>query len=428
MSGSGHLAAAEIARRELRLFLSMAEQNGMDADGQRRWLLVSQDDWQSWLGILQDEPLPPRPALPLLLRRLGSLTSRMDRLPNAGRGVCHSPGRAMACTVDPAVPLPPERLYRPADLAALSFETTQELAPPRELADQPRAHEAIRFGTEMAVRGFNIFAIGAIGAHIQGSVRALLEDAAGKRPKPSDWVYVNNFATPHRPVAIALPPGRAPALDKALDDLIDDLKVSLPAAFESEDYQKRRSGIEQEIRGKQRARLHRAARQGDGQGHRDPAHADGLRDGADEGRPGGAARRVQCLARRAAASGAGGDRGTGKGSGGDAARSAAPRARAARRGAQARSRNRTLRHRAADRGLQAQFADLPKVAAAPRRDPGRHPGERRAVHQSAGDGRGSRARRHAARQPVRSLRGQRAGHPRGRTRPAPRWSRKCIRR
>ena len=42
---------------------------------------------------------------------------------------------------------------------------------------------------------------------------------------PSDWVYVNNFTTPHRPVAIALPPGRAPALDKALDRLIDDLKV-----------------------------------------------------------------------------------------------------------------------------------------------------------------------------------------------------------
>ena len=85
MIGTGYTEAAEIARRELRLFLSMAEQNGMDADGQRRWLLVSQDDWQRWLGILDDEPLPPRPALPLLLRRLGSLTSRMDRLPNAGR-------------------------------------------------------------------------------------------------------------------------------------------------------------------------------------------------------------------------------------------------------------------------------------------------------------------------------------------------------
>ncbi len=32
--------------------------------------------------------------------------------------------------------------------------------------------------------------------------------------------------------------------------LIDDLKASLPAAFESEDYQKRRGAIEQEIRGR----------------------------------------------------------------------------------------------------------------------------------------------------------------------------------
>jgi lon-related putative ATP-dependent protease len=150
----------------------------------------------------------------------------------------------------PISPLPPDRLYRQADIAALHFETTRELAPLDEFADQPRAHEAIRFGTDMAVRGFNIFAIGAIGAHIQGSVRALLEDAASSRPKPSDWVYVNNFATPHRPVAIALPPGRAPALGKALDGLIDDLKAALPAAFESEDYQKRRGAIEQEIRGR----------------------------------------------------------------------------------------------------------------------------------------------------------------------------------
>src|SRR5271157_2378741 len=151
---------------------------------------------------------------------------------------------------EPTSPLPPDRLYRQADIAALRFETTRELAPLREFADQPRAHEAIRFGTEMAVGGFNIFAIGANGARIQGSVRALLEDATVKRPRPSDWVYVNNFATPYRPTVIALPSGRAPVLDKALDRLIDDLKVSQPAAFESEDYQKRRCGIEQDIRGR----------------------------------------------------------------------------------------------------------------------------------------------------------------------------------
>ena len=154
----------------------------------------------------------------------------------------------------PISPLSPERLYRQADIGTLPFETTRELTPLLEFADQPRAHEAIRFGTEMAVRGFNVFAIGANGARIQSSVRALLEQAAGERPRPSDWVYVNNFATPHRPMALALPSGQAPALDRAMNHLIDDLKVSLPAAFESEDYQKRRSGIEQEIRsGNERA-------------------------------------------------------------------------------------------------------------------------------------------------------------------------------
>ena len=152
--------------------------------------------------------------------------------------------------MDPVPPLPSARLYRPADLAALDFVTTRDLTPLHAFAEQPRAHSAIRFGTEMAVRGFNIVAIGANGARIEASVRALLRQAADKRSKPSDWVYVNNFTTPHRPVAIALPAGRAPALEKALDRLIDDLKASLRAAFESEDYQKRRTAIEQEVRGR----------------------------------------------------------------------------------------------------------------------------------------------------------------------------------
>ena len=146
--------------------------------------------------------------------------------------------------------LPPERLYRVANLAALEFTTTADLVAPAALVEQPRAYEAIRFGTEMAVRGFNIFAIGANGAQIQGSVRALLDNAADTRPTPADWVYIYNFVAPHRPVAIALPSRRAPELAKAVDRLIDDVKLSLPAAFESEDYQKRRGTVEQGIRGR----------------------------------------------------------------------------------------------------------------------------------------------------------------------------------
>jgi predicted ATP-dependent protease len=147
-------------------------------------------------------------------------------------------------------PLSIDRLYRATDLAGLEFATTADLAPLPGLINQPRAHEAISFGAEIGQRGFNIFAIGASGARMQQSVRALLEEAARSRPLPPDWVYVNNFAAPHRPVSISLPGRRAPAFQKAMHDLIEDLRASLPAIFESEDYQKRRGGIEQSIQAK----------------------------------------------------------------------------------------------------------------------------------------------------------------------------------
>ncbi len=148
----------------------------------------------------------------------------------------------------PAVaPLPADRLYRAADPKALSFATTADLTPLPGLIDQPRARDAIDLGTCITRQGFNIFAIGSAGARIPQSVLQALNESAFERPAPPDWVYVNNFADPHRPVAISLPAGRAPALHKSVHELIEEVKVALPALFEGEDYQKRRTAIEQSI-------------------------------------------------------------------------------------------------------------------------------------------------------------------------------------
>ena len=144
--------------------------------------------------------------------------------------------------------LPPERLARRTDPASLAFTTTAELAPVDGVVAQPRAADAIRLGSFIPVRGFNVFAIGASGARVQQAVARMLVEPANARPKPPDWVYVNNFAAPHCPRAIKLPAGRAPALQKAMQRLIEDLRVALPAAFESEDYQRRRAAIEESIR------------------------------------------------------------------------------------------------------------------------------------------------------------------------------------
>ena len=148
----------------------------------------------------------------------------------------------------PPAPLPPARLYRPADLGTLSFTTTADLEPIQGLVGQERAQDALHFGTEIGIRGFNIFAVGASTARIQHAVRAFLDDAAKERPAPKDWVYVNNFTTPHKPIALSLPTGRAPALRDEMKHLIDDLKVAIPTVFESEDYQRRRGAIEDEFR------------------------------------------------------------------------------------------------------------------------------------------------------------------------------------
>jgi hypothetical protein len=147
--------------------------------------------------------------------------------------------------------LAPAELYRPADLSSVAFTTTAELDPIDGLVGQQRALKAIEFGTGIGQPGFNLFVIGPNGTGMQQAVRTLLLEIARKRPQPPDWVYVNNFENPHKPIAIQFPTGRAIEFRDEMHDLIEDLKVALPAVFESEDYQARRSAIDQSFQSKQ---------------------------------------------------------------------------------------------------------------------------------------------------------------------------------
>ncbi len=161
-------------------------------------------------------------------------------------------------------PLRTGQLYRATDLVHLKFSTTAELQPIDGLIGQERAFEAIRFGTEVDSSGFNLFAIGPHGAHMQQAIKALLADECCKKPKPSDWVYVHNFKDADRPVALELPAGRAPQFQEAMHKLIDDLKTALPAVFQSEDYQTRHGVIDdsfQKRQGQAFSELHEKANQ-----------------------------------------------------------------------------------------------------------------------------------------------------------------------
>ncbi len=154
---------------------------------------------------------------------------------------------------DSATPsaLQPEQLYRPADASALAFETTAELTPLDGLVGQERALGALKFGTQIQKSGFNLFVIGSPGSRMEQAVESVLKTTAWDRPAPTDWVYVNNFEDPRRPIAIQLPAGRAPEFRDAMQEVTRDLKIALPALFESEDYQARRAAIDQTFQAKQ---------------------------------------------------------------------------------------------------------------------------------------------------------------------------------
>jgi lon-related putative ATP-dependent protease len=154
-------------------------------------------------------------------------------------------------SVSSILPLSADRLYRRCDVSKLPFATTADLQPIEGLLGQKRALDAINFGTRINTPGFNLFVIGPHAARMQEAVKAVLREEARTRPTPSDWVYVNNFEDPERPIAIELPAGRSRTFAAAMRELIDDLKAALPAVFQSEDYQTRRSAIDESFQKKQ---------------------------------------------------------------------------------------------------------------------------------------------------------------------------------
>ena len=124
------------------------------------------------------------------------------------------------------IPLSTEQLYRPANLSAVAFQTTADLVPAEGLVGQQRAMDAIGFGTRIKQAGFNLFVIGPNGALAQQAVETILRDAARDQKPPADWVYVNNFVAPQKPIAIQLPAGRAAEFRDAMHELVEDLKVA----------------------------------------------------------------------------------------------------------------------------------------------------------------------------------------------------------
>ncbi|MEM9030538.1 MAG: AAA family ATPase [Pseudomonadota bacterium] len=143
------------------------------------------------------------------------------------------------------IPLPAAELRRTIDPASLNLTTTEDLEPAVGLIGQDRALRAIEFATSMPTYDYNLFVLGPPASGKSTAVRAFLKDKTSQPRPVSDWIYVNNFEDPNRPRALSLPCGRSPALRAAMIAALEELRQTVPAMFESEDYQSRRRTIEE---------------------------------------------------------------------------------------------------------------------------------------------------------------------------------------
>lgn len=144
--------------------------------------------------------------------------------------------------------LSPAELRPRFDPKRFSFKTTAELKPVDQIVGQDRAVAAIRFGIGIDKGGYNLFAMGPEQTGKYQVVRQFLEKAAAREPTPGDWCYVNNFADEKKPRALELPAGKAAALRERMSEFIEELKVAIPAVFESDDYRARRKAIEEHFK------------------------------------------------------------------------------------------------------------------------------------------------------------------------------------
>ena len=68
----GTLDTSHVVRREFRGFIEIGNAIRLPDDDRRRALNLSEREWADWTRLLTDGPLPERPVLPEMLRRLGS--------------------------------------------------------------------------------------------------------------------------------------------------------------------------------------------------------------------------------------------------------------------------------------------------------------------------------------------------------------------
>lgn len=157
--------------------------------------------------------------------------------------------------------MPQARRLTPGELTStcnpdeLGFESTADIAALEGTVGQERAVSALDFGLGINTQGFNLYVAGRPGTGRRSSVLAHTKMKAKNERVPDDWCYVYNFKDPYHPRAIRLAAGKGPEFARDMDEFIKSAQNDIPRAFESENYEKRKNEVLEDVQRKREALL-----------------------------------------------------------------------------------------------------------------------------------------------------------------------------
>ena len=136
------------------------------------------------------------------------------------------------------------------------FETTKELVDTNDLIyGQERGIKALQFGTEIDIKGYNMYLEGPSGVGKTMYTKKFLDKKAEKEKVPNDWVYIYNFENPNEPVAISFPAGQGKVFATTMENFVKDVRRDIKKTFNNDDFEKEKQLIKAEFEEKRETLL-----------------------------------------------------------------------------------------------------------------------------------------------------------------------------
>ena len=144
--------------------------------------------------------------------------------------------------------LMPKDLKDVCNPSLFKFETTKELVDTSDLVyGQERGIKALEFGTDIDIKGYNLYLEGPSGVGKTMYTKKFLDKKAEKGKVPNDWVYIYNFENPNEPVAVSFPAGQGKIFASTMENFIKDVRRNIKKTFNNDDFEKEKQIIKQEF-------------------------------------------------------------------------------------------------------------------------------------------------------------------------------------